>query len=89
MPMHNIQFHPDRPTKVSFSQLKSWVIWQFPRQQGDSLYGAVRPPIAEHTWYPALIAPQRQQAVVYAHLDEPFDSPETAADWLAVAGNVT
>ena len=75
----------DKPTRVSLSQLRSWVVWQFPRRKGEKLCGAVHPGGNERGWYPALIDGQRDRAEVYGHLDQRFETPEAAADWLATA----
>jgi len=42
----------------------------------------VRPTIAKHTWFPALIQADRQQIHIYAHLNEQFTTPEAAAKHL-------
>jgi hypothetical protein len=72
----------DRPTELTFDQLYTWVIWQFPRRKGPGLCGAVRPPLEAHSWLPAIVQPQKRLALVHAHLDEEFESPESAAEWL-------
>lgn len=79
----NVQLRTDRTTKLKFNDLHTWVIWQFPRPQKDNFCGAVRPPIPDHTWFPALINGNKEQAIVHAHLETEFDTPEAAADWLA------
>jgi hypothetical protein len=80
--MDTITLAPDRPTDLSFAELYRWVLWQFPRHKGDGLGGAVHPPAAETGWYPAVIQPDSQRVLVYAHLEQCFDSPEAAAEWL-------
>lgn len=72
-----------KPTRLTFGQLRTWVIWQFPRRKAERLCGAVHPPGDTHGWYPALIDGKKERAEVYGHLDQVFDSPEAAADWLA------
>ena len=72
----------DRPTELTFAELHSWVIWQFPRPKAAGLCGAVRPPIANHSWLPALIKSRDQTVLVYGHLRQEFASPAQAADWL-------
>jgi hypothetical protein len=79
----SVAIRTDRPTQLSFSQLYNWVIWQFPRLKGAGLCGAVRPPIANHGWYPALIRQQDKRVIVHGHLDREFTTPSDAADWLA------
>lgn len=78
----SLQFDMTKPTELSFEQLYTWVIWQFPRKQKSGLCGAVHPPIPEHGWLPAIINPQKQQLTIHAHLDEIFATPEAAADFL-------
>lgn len=74
-----------QPTNLTFAQLDSWIIWQFPRRCEDWLCGAVHPPIAEHGWYPAAIYPQDAGVQVHAHAPERFPTPEAAARWLELA----
>ena len=78
----SLQFDRTKPTELSFAELYTWVIWQFPRKQKTGLYGAVHPPIPEHGWLPAVIYPQKQQLVIHAHLEKTFPTPEAAADYL-------
>ena len=79
----NIEFSQNKPTELTFQELYSWVIWQFPRLHGKALHGAVHPPQARHGWLPALIEPDRARVAVFAHLDERFATPEAAAEALA------
>jgi hypothetical protein len=72
----------DRPTDLTFNDLFTWIIWQFPRPKGAGMCGAVRPPIAKHTWYPALIKQQEKRVLVHGHLDQEFPSAKAAAEWL-------
>jgi hypothetical protein len=81
----SIVLRNDRPTELSFKELYTWVIWQYPRQKGSGLCGAVRPPIANHCWYPALIKNAERRIRVHGHLDQEFATPEQAAEWLASA----
>lgn len=76
----------DRPTELTFSELYTWVIWQYPNQVGKGLCGAVRPPVPEIGWYPALIRLKEKTVRVHGHLDKKFDSPNAAADWVAESG---
>lgn len=73
----------DQPTELTFSELHTWVIWQFPRQVKKGLCGAVRPPIPDHGWYPAVIHLKEKIVQVHGHLDQKFISPNDAADWVA------
>ncbi len=77
-----ISFRGDGPTIVPIKELYTWVIWQFPRRKDKGYCGAVRPSIAEHPWYPALIQSDRQRVHIYAHLSEQFPTPEAAAKHL-------
>ena len=72
----------DRPTNLTFTELYTWVIWQFPRPKGNGLCGAVRPPIGNHFWLPALIRSHDRRVLVYGHLEQEFATPAQAADWL-------
>jgi hypothetical protein len=72
----------DGPTELSLDQLYTWVVWQFPRPRHHGLCGAVRPPISQHTWFPALISRRDQRITVYGHIDQEFPTPAEAASWL-------
>ena len=78
-----IEIRSDGPTKVTLGDLYTWVIWQFPRPRGVGLCGAVRPPLANHSWFPALISIRDRRIIVYGHLGQEFDDPAAAAAWLA------
>lgn len=75
----------EKPTRLSFEALRTWVVWQFPRRKDGRLLGAVHPPGEARGWYPALIDSANERAEVFGYVDEPFDSPEAAADWLVTA----
>ncbi|MGH2535988.1 MAG: hypothetical protein ACRDHL_01175 [Candidatus Promineifilaceae bacterium] len=81
----NLWLRTDQPTEVAQSDLYAWVVWQFPRKKGGSLCGAVHPPIARHTWYPAVIRRHDRRLLIYAHLGRDFHTPSDAAEWLAGA----
>ncbi len=74
-----VMFEQERPTRVSAETLFQWVIWQYPKKLDKKLIGAVRPPIPQFGWFPALIDPIKKSVMVYAHVAEPLDSPESAA----------
>jgi hypothetical protein len=78
----DVKLRLSKPTRLAFEDLYTWTIWQFPRRKTGGLMGAVRPPIAEHGWYPAIIQTKEKQALVHAHLDQVFDSPEDAVEHL-------
>lgn len=78
-----LPLHTDMPTRLTFTQLYAWVIWQFPRPKQDGMCGAVRPPCEHEGWFPALIRSQEEVAAVYGHAPQTFSTPESAADWLA------
>jgi hypothetical protein len=77
-----ILIRTDRPTDLTFDELYTWVIWQFPQPKAAGLCGAVRPPIANHSWFPALIRSRERQVLVYGHLKHEFATPAQAAEWL-------
>ena len=82
--VYNLELNSDQPTSLTFAQLYEWVIWQFPQQHADGLSGAVRPPLPEANWYPALIYPKEKRAQVYTHLDTSYGTPEEAAERIFV-----
>lgn len=73
-----VKLRSDRPTTLTYRQLFRWVIWQYPRPLKKGFCGAVRPPIAEHDWIPAVIQVDKERVQVYAHIGETFSTPETA-----------
>jgi hypothetical protein len=73
----------DQPTELTFADLRTWVIWQYPRQIGKGLCGAVRPPVPEHGWFPAVIRLKEKVVQIHGHIHQSFDTPNAAADWLA------
>ena len=77
-----VNLNGQRPTTLTFNDLYTWTIWQFPSKGKGGLRGAVHPPIASHTWYPAIIKAKEKKVLVHAHLDQTFPSPEAAADYL-------
>ncbi len=77
--VHKIELQKEQPTDLTFTDLREWVIWQYPQQSEDGLSGAVRPSIPKAPWYPARIYPKEKRVQVYAHLDTSFNSPEKAA----------
>ena len=78
-----VKLRSDRPTTLTYHQLYQWVIWQFPRSSKKGFCGAVRPPIAEHEWIPAVILVDKERVRVYAHLNQTFPSPETAVEYFS------
>lgn len=81
--VESLRLRLDGPTELSLDDLHTWVVWQFPQPRRSGLCGAVRPPIANHTWFPALISRSDQRISVYSHLDREFATPAEAAAWLA------
>jgi hypothetical protein len=77
-----IMIRRDQPTELTFSELHTWVIWQYPRQVDKGLSGAVRPPVPDHGWFPAVIRLKEKVVLVHGHLDQKFDTPSAAAEWL-------
>ncbi len=82
-----IALNKTRPTKLTYDELYTWVIWQFPRQKNGGLCGAVHPPIPQHGWIPAVILIHKKCVEVYAHLNEQYPSPEMAAEHLGNHNN--
>jgi len=78
-----ILINTQEPTELSLRDLYNWVVWQFPRKKGNGLCGAVKPPLRGHSWYPALIRQKDKKIFVHGHLGLDFDSPDSAAEWLA------
>lgn len=77
----------DGPTRLQKSDLYRWIVWQFPRPMANGLCGAVHPPLANHTWYPALILIDADQVIVHGYPDQDFTSPEDAARWLQMTSS--
>lgn len=77
--VYNIELASNQPTSFSFDQLYDWVIWQYAQKTEIGLPGAVRPPIADAHWYPALIQPKEKRVQIYGHLDTSCQSPEEAS----------
>lgn len=77
--IHGIRLQLEQPTSLTFDQLYDWVIWQFSHAQKGALSGAVRPPVSDASWYPALIHPKEKRVQVYGHLDTSYATPEAAA----------
>lgn len=75
-----------KPTMISHKQLRSWVVWQYPKKVAGGYCGAVHPPTAHFGWLPAVIYRNKKEVQIYGHLPEPFDSPESAADYCMVNG---
>ena len=84
----SITLRKDRPTNLTFADLHTWVIWHFPRLKGAAMCGAVKPPIANHTWYPALINQHERQVLVHGHIEVKFSTPNAAAEWLESNGSL-
>ncbi len=81
-----IAFLSDQPTLLTFQELYSWVIWQFPQQLSeDWLHGAVKSSLPQTEWLPAAINHKEQRTRVYAHLSKTFTTPEEAANYLTIA----
>ncbi|MCP5098851.1 MAG: hypothetical protein GY943_25145 [Chloroflexi bacterium] len=84
----NVTLSTDKPTLLAFDDLFTWVIWQFPKAtQLDGLCGAVKPPIADHDWYPAIVQYKKKRVLVYAHLSQTFTTPEYAAEHVHLQNN--
>ncbi|HEX6385110.1 MAG TPA: hypothetical protein VF177_10605 [Anaerolineae bacterium] len=71
-----------KPTALTFDELYTWVIWQFPRKKDGGLCGAVHPPADDHGWFPAIIHYREECVLVHAHAGGSFETPEAAIDYL-------
>lgn len=80
----DISLSKTSPTNLTYNELYTWVIWQYPKQKNGGLCGAVHPPIPGHGWIPALIMLDKKCVAVYAHLNEYYPSPEQAAEHFSV-----
>lgn len=78
----NIRLRIDSPTELTMDEIYEWVIWQFPLEMAGGLCCAIHPPIANHTWYPAIIGHLDNKIVVHGEVNQEFGSPKEAADWL-------
>ena len=79
--LDNIKLNKNKPTKLDFYKLYTWTIWQYPRKVKEGFCGAVHPPLPEHGWFPAIIQRKEKVVQVHAHLDEKFETPESAAKY--------
>ena len=79
----SVELLPDGPTELSFSDLKDWVIWQFPSPHGGWLDAAAHPARTGYGWIPARVQPLKRRVLLYATLPGPLNSPEEAAKWIA------
>lgn len=77
-----LQLNSDKPTILTFKQLFDWVIWQVPTPVGNAFGGAVKPSMADAKWYPALIQIKEKKVHIYGHIDELFDTPEDASNYI-------
>lgn len=82
-----LKFSGTKPTTLNLKLLQEWVIWQFPKKMANGFCGAVHPPMAKYGWFPAIIHPEKNEAQIYGHIPETFDTPELAADYFAANGN--
>ena len=77
-----LPLNSDKPTIFTFKQLFDWVIWQIPTPVGSAFGGAARPSNSDSKWYPALIHVKEKKVHIYAHIDERFDTPEGASNYI-------
>jgi hypothetical protein len=82
----SITLNLEQPTEMTFADLHTWVIWQFPRQTEKGLCGAVRPPVSDLGWFPALIRLKEKRVLIHGHLKQQFATPHEAADWITNKG---
>ncbi|MEJ2746715.1 MAG: hypothetical protein P8183_02180 [Anaerolineae bacterium] len=80
----NLLLKSHKPTRLKFEDLHTWTIWRFPRKVENGYCGAVHPPIAAHGWLPAVICVTEKfkETHIYGHLDQTFETPEAAANYL-------
>lgn len=76
-----IRLRKDKPTNVTMDKLYGWVIWQFPNPQKGGYQGAVRPPLVDHEWIPAVIQADNKRVRVYGNAGMTFPTPEDAAGY--------
>ncbi|MCB8989065.1 MAG: hypothetical protein R3E31_01400 [Chloroflexota bacterium] len=76
----NLTLSANQPTIVAREALFNWIVWQFPTLKNGNLCAAVHPPLPGYGWLPAVIKGEKN-VQVFAHLDAPFESPETAVDY--------
>ena len=81
-----IKLNSSKPTTVNQKQLTNWVVWQYPKKIAGGYCGAVHPPTAASGWLPAVIYRNKKEVQVHGHVTEPFDSPESAADYCLANG---
>jgi hypothetical protein len=67
------------PTTLAMKDLQEWVVWQFPRRAAKAHFAAVKPPIADHGWYPATVDKNHKHVTIYANIETALDSPEAAS----------
>ena len=79
----SVTLKTNEPTELKVSELYTWIIWQYPRKLEHGLCGAVRPPLAQHGWYPAEIIQPGKMILVHGEVFKPFETPTEAADWLS------
>ena len=82
MTVAEVTLDAKKPTTLTFGELYTWVIWQFPRKKDGGLCGAVHPPTTSEGWFPAIIYNKDACVLVLAHLNESFTTPEAAAEYL-------
>jgi hypothetical protein len=82
-----IKLRTDKPTNVALHRLFGWVIWQFPLPQKKGYKGAVRPPIGDLAWIPAIIRTDKKLVKIYGNLDKRYATPEKAVQYFQEKGS--
>lgn len=77
----HLKLNDTKPTTLNLKLLQEWVVWQFPKKITNGFCGAVHPPQKDHGWFPAVIRPEKNEAQIYGHVPETFETPERAADY--------
>ena len=75
-----ISLSPQTPTALTFTQLATWVIWQYPIPKQSGYCGAVTPSTEQQAWMPAIVHLNTQTVLIYA--TPTFPTPTAAADWV-------
>jgi hypothetical protein len=82
-----VKLRLDKPTNVAMRSLYGWVIWQFPVPQKKGFQAAVRPPLADHAWLPAIVRADKNRVKIYGHIDEQYASPDAALAYFKELNN--
>ena len=76
-----IALRTDKHTNIALHRLYGWVIWQFPRLRNNGYLAAIRPPLVDQEWIPAIIRADRNQVKVYGNAGKKYATPEEAVEF--------